>query len=138
MNFKQTSDIKYTSNKQTFNTDANSFMGKRIYSTKLCRLMTHGNEGLLIAVLPVPWLTWSSWDVRRDVRRDVQVSMWPGTPMPCQCNGTSRDTWEGDRVAALADLAACTKGCWKAAESPLPVYGIHKERGGPGMLQRGF
>lgn len=96
--------------------------------------MTPGNEGLLIAVLPVPWLTWSSWDVRRD----VQVSMWPGTPMPWQCNGTSRDTWEGDMVAALADLAACTKGCWKAAESPLPVYGIHKERGGPGMLQRGL
>lgn len=38
----------------------------------------------------------------------------------------------------LADVAACSKGCQKVADSLLPVNGIHKEWGRPGVLQGGL
>lgn len=97
------------------------------------KLTTHGNEGLLIAALPVPWLTWSSWDVRRD----VQVSMWPGPPMPWQWDGTSRDTGRGTGWQPWQSWLPVPKDAGRQ-QSLLPVNGIHKERGGPGVLQRGL
>lgn len=138
-----------TVNIQIFDTDANLFLGKRIYSTSArqavqVKLMTHCNEGshedLLTVALPDPGFALSS----SDLRQCAQVSLSLGHPMPQWWDDASRDGGMGTGLScicgqvALADLTACTKGCRKAADSPLPVNGIHKERGGPGVLQGGL
>lgn len=122
-------------------------MGKRIYSTSArqavqVKLMTHCNKGshedLLIAASGDPGFALSS----PGLRWGAQVSMQPGPPHGTgwwddASRGGGRGTGPSHicgRVA-LADPAACPKGCRKAADSPLPVNGVHKERGGPGMLQ---
>lgn len=142
----QTDVERYTVNIQIFNTDAHSFMGKRIYSISACqaaqvKLMTHCNEGshedLLIAALLDSGFALSS----SDLKGGMQVSMKPGSPHGMRWwDDVSRDSGRRTGLScicwqvALADPAACTKGCRKAADSPLPVNGIHKERGRPGVL----
>lgn len=108
------------------------------------KLMTHGNkashEDLLNAALPNPGFALNSSDLRWVHRSAGSL----GHPISWWQDDASRDS--GRRTgsfrihgqAAMADLAACTKGCWNAAGSALPVNGIHKEWGRPGMLQGGL
>ena len=105
-----------------------------------CNEVLSSHEDLLIAALPDPGFALSS----SDLRWGAQVACSLGHPMPRWSDDTSRDGGMGTGLSCIcgqvapADLTACTKGCRKAADSPLPVDGIHKEWGGPGVLQGGL